>query len=341
MSLEEIERNDWNLNIRRYVDNTPEPEPEDVRAHLIGGVPVVEVTVHSTGSARFGIKPDLVFVTRDTAYYDFRPETATRAALKAAIEVAPGVNDTLAGSRTRLIEWWAEASADFAGLANAAAEQPNGVTQLQTRDGAAAYLTLSGSKLPLVRRALIESLKAQLVPLGVLDRFQAAGVFANWWDGIKYDLRTIMQNGWSPTLIPDEYLIETFFQLEAAEIEELEAGIGEQEAALAEAVEAAQALLEYEPEEGETVTATLMRKELAAAIKDLKTSHGLQAKVELQSHQEALAAITGAEEKLKEFKGMLERRRFELELKLLLKRFGPEDETYDSRRASGPGRRKS
>src|SRR5262249_34923910 len=35
--------NDWNLNIRRYVDNSPPPEPHDVRAHLFGGVPLAEV----------------------------------------------------------------------------------------------------------------------------------------------------------------------------------------------------------------------------------------------------------------------------------------------------------
>jgi len=44
VSLEEIANpaNDWNLNIRRYVDNSPPPEPHDVRAHLLGGVPVAE-----------------------------------------------------------------------------------------------------------------------------------------------------------------------------------------------------------------------------------------------------------------------------------------------------------
>ena len=34
---------DCNCNIRRYVDNAPPPEPHDVRAHLHGGVPVVEI----------------------------------------------------------------------------------------------------------------------------------------------------------------------------------------------------------------------------------------------------------------------------------------------------------
>ncbi len=49
------------------------------------------------------------------------------------------------------------------------------------------------------------------MPLGVLDRFQVVGVIVNWWDGIKYDLKTIMQYGRSLTVIPDRYIIETFF----------------------------------------------------------------------------------------------------------------------------------
>jgi len=34
VTLEEIQVEDYNLNIRRYVDNAPAPEPQDVRAHL-------------------------------------------------------------------------------------------------------------------------------------------------------------------------------------------------------------------------------------------------------------------------------------------------------------------
>lgn len=41
--VSEIEAEDFNCNIRRYVDNAPPPEPHDVRAHLHGGVPVSEV----------------------------------------------------------------------------------------------------------------------------------------------------------------------------------------------------------------------------------------------------------------------------------------------------------
>ena len=43
VDLETIKENEYTLNIRRYVDNTPPPEPEDVKAHLIGGVPIDEI----------------------------------------------------------------------------------------------------------------------------------------------------------------------------------------------------------------------------------------------------------------------------------------------------------
>ncbi|MEV2217401.1 N-6 DNA methylase [Streptomyces sp. NPDC050997] len=36
VTREELAANDDNLNIRRYVDNMPPPEPQDVRAHLVG-----------------------------------------------------------------------------------------------------------------------------------------------------------------------------------------------------------------------------------------------------------------------------------------------------------------
>ncbi len=78
------------------------------------------------------------------------------------------------------------------------------------------------------------TLKDKLVPLGVLDEFKSAGVFVNWWQQIRYDLKTIISTGWHHTLIPDDYLIAEFFQTEAAAIEELEGQIGQLQSELAE-----------------------------------------------------------------------------------------------------------
>ena len=43
VSKEELAQNDYNCNIRRYADNAPPPEPHDVAAHILGGIPQREV----------------------------------------------------------------------------------------------------------------------------------------------------------------------------------------------------------------------------------------------------------------------------------------------------------
>src|SRR6266478_5995623 len=73
VSLEEVgsPANDWNLNIRRYVDNSPLPEPHDVRAHLQGGVPVAEVQAKQSLFDAVGFDPNLAFARRkQEPYYD-------------------------------------------------------------------------------------------------------------------------------------------------------------------------------------------------------------------------------------------------------------------------------
>ncbi len=57
--------NDCNLNIRRYADNAPPPEPHDVRAHLLGGVPKAEVEAKAALFAAHGLDPMALFVERD------------------------------------------------------------------------------------------------------------------------------------------------------------------------------------------------------------------------------------------------------------------------------------
>jgi type I restriction enzyme M protein len=43
VTREAIIAENYNCNIRRYVDNAPPPDPQDVRAHIHGGVPVAEI----------------------------------------------------------------------------------------------------------------------------------------------------------------------------------------------------------------------------------------------------------------------------------------------------------
>jgi type I restriction enzyme M protein len=110
VTLDELAANDYNLNIRRYVDNSPEPEIEDVRAHLVGGVPKREVARYADQLARFGLSPEVVFVERDADYYDFKLEIQSKADIRPLIENHPNVKDRQADLEARLESWWNDAA---------------------------------------------------------------------------------------------------------------------------------------------------------------------------------------------------------------------------------------
>jgi type I restriction enzyme M protein len=64
--VEEIAAEDFNCNIRRYVDNAPPPEPHDVRAHLHGGVPVAEIDALSRYWLNYPGLRERCFTPRET-----------------------------------------------------------------------------------------------------------------------------------------------------------------------------------------------------------------------------------------------------------------------------------
>jgi type I restriction enzyme M protein len=212
VDLKEIQGNDFNLNIRRYVDNTPEAEPEDVTAHLIGGVPKSEVATQEPFYHKFGLSQDLFFKEKDAKYFDFKVDFKEKSQIKDCIEDHPGVMTTLENFRKATNDWWEEAISDFIHL-----EKQN--------------------NLPKVRTGLLESFQKKLQPLELFDRFQIAGIFVNWWQTILYDLKTISSYGWSVNLIPDEMIKKAFFQKEIDELNQLESQIIDFEVRLQEAME--------------------------------------------------------------------------------------------------------
>jgi type I restriction enzyme M protein len=174
VSLEEIgsPANDWNLNIRRYVDNSPPPEPHDVRAHLLGGVPVAEVQAKQPLFDALGFDLTHAFTVRtnDAAYFDFAPALADHSAIRALVENDVGVQARTKALRNALAAWWDTHAARLADLP-------------ARRD------------LNAVRAEFLDSFVAALSPLGVLDRFKLAGVIATWWTDTLPDFKTLLENG--------------------------------------------------------------------------------------------------------------------------------------------------
>lgn len=244
VTLDELAANDYNLNIRRYVDNSPEQEIEDVRAHLVGGVPKREVARYADRLARFGLGPDVILIDRDADYYDFKPEIQNKADIRPLIENHSNVKERQAELEARLESWWNDVSK--------AIENFPGQNHLAE-----------------FRRHFQNTLLQALLPVGVLDEFQVAGIFANWWEAERYDFKTIVAAGWSANLIPDDYLLEVFFQKERAQLYELESNVGELDAALSELLEETELEQETDEENKEKALAAAqvvqaMREESAA-----------------------------------------------------------------------------
>jgi type I restriction enzyme M protein len=317
------DEHDYNLNIRRYVDNTPEPEPEDVKAHLTGGVPTIEIESQKQQYNKFKFQSPEIFQEYKENYQEFKETITDKSLIKTSVEENKNVTATISDMQQTLDNWWLQARDEFSKIA--AQPKPADKKSDEVNDPMAAYLTLGGTKMPKVRQELISSLKTVLIPKNVLDEFQVAGVFVNWWSNIKYDLKTIATIGWVPSLVPKEYFIETYFKAEQTAIQEAENLIGEKESALQEAIEA----VEYEPEE--TEEGKEPEEATAKVIKDY-LSEQLKVNSEksvLEELKKLLQNIKNIEDAIKEAKNKVKELQADLERKIEYKMYGVDDAKAD------------
>lgn len=171
----DIEQYDWNLNIRRYADNAPPPEPHDVRAHLVGGVPKSEVADQKPLFDAHGFDPKTVFVERDAKYYGFVRDIQGPAELRQRVESAAGVKKQETRIRSAFDEWWHNHESSIARLP-------------ETKD------------LMNVRAELLTSFAKTILPVGLLDRYKTSGIVASWWNDAQFDLKVVAARGFDGLL---------------------------------------------------------------------------------------------------------------------------------------------
>jgi type I restriction enzyme M protein len=185
---DELRENKYNLNIRRYVDNTPPPEPQDVRAHLEGGVPRAEIE-DRTAAGRPGEKAALLsaygigltdlFAERegDDAYVDFLPEERRPDADRLA-----GMAETRERDLWQAFDkWWSTETERIDTLAPAEGDDRTDAERL--------------AALARLRADLIGTFREDLLGVGLLDRFALAGTVAGWWQDAKNELKALAGNG--------------------------------------------------------------------------------------------------------------------------------------------------
>lgn len=291
VDLKEIEENDFNLNIRRYVDNSPEPEIEDVQAHILGGVPKREVELYINHLSKFGIAPEICLKDKDSKYLEFKEEINDKSRIKEIIETNKSIETKILEHRKKLLEWWEEVKPQIEGF-------------------------YGNNNLWIFRNKALNQLKQKLLPLGLFDEFKIAGVFANWWEDLRYDFKTIVSAGWSKNLIDDEMIKTKYFGSEIEAIEELESKAAELENDLNEILEEVE---DWDEEEGDK-TANKVKEFLKEILKDLKSSQSNSAIKEIEKYEQMIERINSKEKELKKIRKDLSNKEKELENKIIQKR---------------------
>lgn len=221
----EIQAEDYNCNIRRYVDNAPPPEPHDVRAHLHGGVPVNEIDALAHFWRNYdGLRESCFAPRAEGTYADFTPALAEQRAIAELVKTHPGVLQRQQAFMAALQAWWQQHLPLVEALAPDPANQaakPNNVYALRATLLASIERAFTG---PDTQQAL-------------LNRFQVRGAFANYMQQLAADFKSIAASGWGAELIPDQDILQSQFPQVLAELEQQHARLAELQALFAAASE--------------------------------------------------------------------------------------------------------
>ncbi len=245
VSRDEIRAEEYNCNIRRYVDNAPPPEPHDVRAHLQGGVPIVEVESLDRFWQNYGALREDLFVSRDGVYLDFAGAIGDKRDIAAFVATHQSVTMSHQAFMKTLAAWWRKSLPIVEALAPAGAAVEGGV-----------YV---------MRRDLLKSIEAVLVKQSLLTPFQVRGAFANYVDGLKADFKSIAASGWGAELIPDGEILLSQFPQVLAELEQCQTRLAELQALFGAADEE-----DFEDSEETGVMGSDQVKRLKASLKEAK-----------------------------------------------------------------------
>ena len=289
---EEIAAEDYNCNIRRYVDNAPPPEPHDVRAHLHGGVPTVEIEALGHYWSNYAGLKESCFTPRENVGR-VSPQGVTRPQVQEKTSGSP-----IRGRDAALTRPTNSVYADFAtplknkrAIAEHVAHHPSVIERHHT------FLAQLSAwwehNLPLVealaadtkksqahtgnvyalRRILLASIADTFKNQTLLSPYQVRGAFANYINQLKADLKSIAASGWGAELIPDQEIIVSQFPKILAELEQSRARMAELQALFAAADEE-----DFEDGDETGVLPSAEVKKLKDEIKELNTQAKLSKK---------------------------------------------------------------
>ena len=295
VSRENIAAEDYNCNIRRYVDNAPPPEPHDVRAHLQGGIPTVEIESLSRYWNNYAGLKESCFASRplpspvggeseargakpaggEGVYQDFTAPLKDKRNIATHVAQHPGLIKRHATFMTQLEQWWQKNLPLVEALA-ADTKRPQAHT----------------GNVYALRRILLASIAETFKNQNLLSPYQVRGAFANYVNQLKADLKSIAASGWGAELIPDAEILQSQFPQVLVEQEQNRARLAELQALFVSADEE-----DFEDSDETGVFPSEEVKALKAELKELNTRAKLAKKEGEKSNWTAYMAEAAAIEK--------------------------------------------
>lgn len=204
-----LEKEDFNFNIRRYVDNSPPAEPQDIKAHLYGGIPIAEVDALQHYWDNYpNLRKDF-FIPKNKEYAFFTSEIETKEHIKEAVNKHPDVIAKREEYEEGILEWWVANEAKLISL-----PQTQNVFDLH--------------------KDFAISMAEYFSSLGILDLHKSRGAFAGYWDALETDFKSVAASGWNAELIPDQDILQSQFPEVLQELADNESRRDELEALFAE-----------------------------------------------------------------------------------------------------------
>jgi type I restriction enzyme M protein len=205
VKISELADEDYNFNIRRYVDNSPPAEPHDVHAHLYGGIPLAEVENLQNFWLNYPNIKTALFSDLKTGYKQFNAEITGKEQIKELV----GNHADIAAKRKAYTDsvntWWESNQEKLVNL-----PQNKNVFDLF--------------------RDFSKTISNDFSALGILDLYKSRGAFAAYWSSLETDLKAVAASGWNADLIPEDEILQSQFPTILAELAKNEARRDELEA---------------------------------------------------------------------------------------------------------------
>lgn len=199
VSVEEIESNEYNLNIPRYIDNQEEEDIQDIAAHLQGGIPAADIdALQKYWDVYPTMKESLFKINGREGYFDLKVE---KEKIK---EVIFNHQEFILYSEevNAIITGWAERHRDR-------------------------FLQINSDIDPKVLiHDIAEDILESFSSRTLIDKYDIYQYMMTYWlEEMKDDVYMIVENGWIPDkdLVPENLIIDKYFNEEKMAIESFEA----------------------------------------------------------------------------------------------------------------------